>query len=85
VRPEIAQQGIGDTPKAFRPRSQAIGTVYTDAQDLGIDPIEALEIALIRWDLTRSDWGPGQREEGQDDVFSAQIVAQPYLTVEVAF
>ena len=49
-----------------------------------MDPIEAFLIGFVGWDLARSDRGPGQREERQDDVDLPQVVTQVYLTIQVA-
>jgi hypothetical protein len=40
VRPEIRQQGVRNSPQAFRPGVQAVLAVNADTQDLGIYPLE---------------------------------------------
>lgn len=51
-------------------------TIDANTQDLGIYPLEPVQSDLVRGDLRRSDWRPGQREKGQNYVFLAQKVAQ---------
>jgi hypothetical protein len=76
MRPEIREQRVADPTKAFCPGMQAVFTVNRDTQDLGIYPLEPVKCDLVRGDLRRSYRRPGQREEGQDDIFSTQIIAQ---------
>ena len=40
VRPEVAEQRIGDAAQAFAPCPQAIFAVYAQTQNLGLDPIK---------------------------------------------
>ena len=76
MRPEIRKKRIGNTTKAFRPGVQTIFTVDRDTQDLGIYPLEPVQRDLVRGDLRRSYWRPGQGEERNDDIFPAQVIAQ---------
>jgi hypothetical protein len=85
MRPEIGKQWIGDPAQAFRPGVQAIFTVDADTQDLGIYPVEPVESDLVRRDLRRSYGCPGQREKGQDNIFSPQIVAQANFFAVLVF
>ncbi len=66
--PEIAQQGKTDSSEALGPRLQAGDMVNADAQNLGIQSRELGLFGLIRRDLTASDGGESQREEGNDDI-----------------
>ena len=68
MRVEVAEKRVGDAPQAFRPCPQAVFAVNTETQDLGLDPFEPGQCGLVRWDSTRSDGGPGQRKEGQDNL-----------------
>jgi hypothetical protein len=61
-----------DAAQRFRPGFEAGDVVDADAQDLGIQSRETGCFSLVRRDLVRSYGGPGQREEGQDDIFSLQ-------------
>jgi hypothetical protein len=82
---EIAQQWIGNASQAFRPGRQARLAVNTQTQDLGLDPIKPVDVGLVRRDLARSDWRPGQGEEGQHNVAFAEVIAQAYHVFLVAF
>jgi hypothetical protein len=73
--PKIAQQRIIDAPQIFSPRGEGGCRVNADAQDLGVQSREAAVVSLIRRDLCASYPGPGEREEGNDDVLAA-VVAQ---------
>ncbi len=73
VRPEIAQQGIGDAVERFSPGLQAGHVIDADTQNLGIHPGELGQSGLVRRDLRRSDGSPGQGEEGQDDRLSLKV------------
>ncbi len=84
MRVEVAQQRVGDAAQAFRPGPEAVCAVYAETQNLGLDPFEPVQRGLVRRDLARSDGGPGQREEGQDDVLLAAIVAQAHRAPVVA-
>jgi hypothetical protein len=71
--PEVAQQGIADASQAFRPSGQAGDVIYADAQNLGIRFRKLGFIGLVSRNLIRSDRGPGQGKERQDDVVAAQL------------
>jgi hypothetical protein len=58
-------------------------TIYADTQNLGIEPIEAVEGDLIRWDLRRSYRRPGQGEESNDEVFLAAETAPFDRSIEM--
>lgn len=77
VRIKIAQQRVSDPPYTLGPCLQTRDAVYTDAQNLGMDPIKPVECGLVRWDLVRSDWRPGQREKHQHDITFPPVIAQP--------
>lgn len=47
--------------------------IHTDAQHLGVRSRKLSQVSLVSRDLTRSNRRPGQREEDQDDVPSAQL------------
>ena len=53
--------------------------VNTDTQDLGIYPVEPVESDLVRRDLGSSDGSPGQREESQNHISPAEVIAQAHL------
>jgi hypothetical protein len=76
VRPEIRKKRIGNSTKAFRPGVQTIFTINGDTQDLGIYPLEPVQRDLVRGDLRRSYWRPGQGEKRDDDIFLAQVITQ---------
>jgi hypothetical protein len=84
VRPKVTQERIRDAAHALRPRVKAVRTVYTQTQDLGLDPGEPVKSDLIRRDLSRSDRGPGKREESQHNVTFSEIVPQANLLFGLA-
>src|SRR5512136_2772266 len=73
VWPKVAQKGIADAPQAFRPSGQTGNVIHADAQNLGIRFRELGLISLVSRNLIRSDRGPGQGKERQDDVVTAQV------------
>lgn len=85
MRIEVAQERIRDAAHAFRPRVKAVRAVYTQTQDLGLDPGEPVKSDLVRRDLSRSDGGPGEREESQHNITFAEIVSQTNFFFCLAF
>ena len=83
VWPKVAQERIADAPQAFRPSGQTGDVIYADAQNLGIRFRELGLIGLVSRNLVRSDRGPGQRKERQNDVVAAQLT-QLHLFTKMA-
>ena len=80
--PEIAEQRVADAAHAFGPRLQCGNLVYRDAQNLSIQSLELGQISLVRRDLARSYWRPGQRKKSKDNIFSPQV-AQLHLAPQM--
>src|SRR5579871_4187244 len=59
VRPEVAEEGIGDAAQRVRPRGVAGNVVYAYAQDLGVEALEARLKRLVLGHLDASDRRPG--------------------------
>jgi hypothetical protein len=59
--------------QAFGPGFQTGDVINADAQNLGIGSGVLGPCGLERLDLTRSNRGPGQREERQYQVLAAQL------------
>lgn len=57
--PEIAQQGVRDSPQAVGPRFQTGNMIYADAQNLDISIRKLGIFCLVRRNLVRSNWCPG--------------------------
>jgi hypothetical protein len=58
--------------------------VDADAQDLGIESLEAVKLGFVGRYLIGSDGRPGKREKRQHHGFTLKL-AEPHLGVEVTF
>ena len=73
---KIAQQGKRNSSQAFRPCLQAGDVIHADTQDLGIESFELGQFSLVGRNLVRSNGGPGQGKEGDQDIVPAQVFAE---------
>ncbi len=83
VRPEIAQERIGNPTQRFRESLVGKNGVNADAQDLGIEPVEFGKVFLIRRQLERSDRCERERVKRQHHVLLAFKARQRDFGVEM--
>jgi len=57
--------------------------IYADAQNLGIESCEAIELGFVRRYLIGSNRRPGKRKKCQHNIFIL-IAAQTYLGIQMA-
>src|SRR5438552_825503 len=76
---EIREEVVRDPAEALRPRGVAGNRVDRNTQHVGIRPLEAAEVRLVRGHLDRSNGGPGERVEGDEYVLLAAEVREPDL------
>jgi hypothetical protein len=84
VREKIAQEWVCDPAQTVCPCLEARDAVNAETQNLGLHPIEPVECDLVRWNLRRSDRGPGEREKRQHDIALATIVTQSNGLLQMA-
>src|SRR5438128_6730021 len=76
---EIREEVVRDPAEALRPRGVAGNRVDRNTQHVGIRPLEAAEVRLVRGHLDRSNGGPGERVEGDEHVLLPAEIREPDL------
>src|SRR5712664_376308 len=74
----VAKQGEGD-PNFLRESVVGGGTIDANSKDDRVRCFELGHISLIGLKFFRSTFGEGENVEGQDDIFSAAVVAKMHL------
>ena len=83
MRPEIAQQRVGDASHRFRPSFDARNGVGANAQNLGVVPGKLGKIFLVSRYLNGSDRSESERVERQNNVLFTPETRELHLGIQV--